>query len=163
MIHFRRKKLSRFPDCCLHLVSLEAAKESLVNLLLDECLGRDGCVRLLLRVHEDAGSVLGALIVSLLVERCRIVETEEKFAQLFHADFAGVKKNVTYLNVAGVTHAHFLILWGRMTRIFVRIHKTDGRSQNRAGKFFRKILGEVLFSAPVATGAEGCDSYAVVL
>ena len=128
MIHFRREKLGCFPNCRLHSVSLKAAKESLVDLFLDECLGIDGGVRLLLRVHEDAGSVLSALVVSLLVERCRIVETEKILAQLFHADLASVKKQVADLNITGVTHAHLFILWARMLRILVWIHKADGRS-----------------------------------
>ena len=128
MIHFRREKLCCFPNCRLHFVSLKAAKESLVDSFLDECLGIDGGVRLVLRVHEDAGSVLSALVISLLVERCRVVETEKKFAQLLHVDLASVKKHVADLNMASVTHANLFILRARMPRILVWIHKADGRS-----------------------------------
>ena len=110
---------------------------------------------LLLRMIEDGGGVLRTLVLLLPVVSCRVMEGEQELDKVFVRCHFVVETDLENLNMACVLWAYLFVAWVLRSIDFGGwAHEPHWVSQHRAWLILLVIYCEVLFSAPVASGAE---------
>lgn len=94
---------------------------------------------------KDRGSILGAYVIDLPIQRGGIVHFEKLIEQMFVADLIRIKFYLHTLRVTGVTVMSVLIFW-----IVDRPAGESDPGLHYAGHFSKKFFG-----TPVAAGGEG--------